>query len=402
MLPALKWAPGNPGSSVVAYPASITEEAVLDTLRSAGIESVIGSSTLRVPLSDFARITDIPVRNALGRAPPDDPRRTPLLDQLETRFVVRDPDGAPWNVLYIREGSSSTSASLSKAMDTLGIAYALTSMGEGGRTGYLWVPVLIWLAWLAFRKPRGDPLARISLAIPLLPLLNGATAESAILVLVLETAAVMAVPYLAGGMRGLLAARLAPLGIAAVGLVALDAGILPKLGISTGVILLLLAFEHGIKAFERRRWLHELPIFKPITKKGADSGHKSLIVSAMVSSAAILVLSLAMPVGEVGESGRGTGYSMVRGRAEEKSDGKAVLASHVSFQRALTYGRLGEAAWGESEYSDAYVYEYVDGRIRRVGSASRQGQADGENDTHGYKNLVYVLAEPPLLGISRK
>jgi hypothetical protein len=93
---------------------------------------------------------------------------------------------------------------------------------------------------------------------------------------------------------------------------------------------------------------------------------------------------------------------MVRGIAEEKSDGKAMVASHLSFQRALTYGRLGEAAWGESEYSDAYVYENVDGRIRRVGSTSRQGQVDGENDPHDYRNLVYVLAEPPLLGISRK
>ncbi len=399
---ASKWMPGAAGSSVVAYPSAIPEQVVIETLESSGFETVIGASTLRVPLSDFSRVIDIPVRNALSRAPAGDPRRTPLLDRLESRFSIRGPDGAAWSVLYIHEGSASRNRSLPGTMDTLGTSYAIGLMRGTKGTGFLWLPVIVWLAWLVVRKSRGDRLVRIAGLLPWLPLLYGATTESAFLVLLLEWAAIMAKPFLDGGMSGALLARLAPIGISAIALIAMDAGMLPKLGITAGLLLLALALAPTIKAFSRREWLHEPPVFKPLTRKGAALGFRAVMVSAAFPSVAILVLSLAIPVEGGNDISGGAGFFIERGTEETKADEKNLTASHLAFQLALTYGRLGEAAWGESGYSDAYRYENVDGRIRRASGTGSPGLDGYENNPQDFRNLTFVLAEPPLLGISRR
>jgi hypothetical protein len=212
----------------------------------------------------------------------------------------------------------------------------------------------------------------------------------------------MASSYIAGGMTGPLAARLAPIGFSAIALVVLDTGILPKLGMASGFFLLSLVLAPRIKSFSMRKWLHEPPVFKPLTRRGAALGFRSVMMSAVFPSVAIMILSLAMPAEYQNDTGRGTGLSIERGIAEAKPDEKNLVASHLAFQRALTYGRLGEAAWGESKYSDAYRYESVDGRIRRASSSGRPGQDVREDNPHDSRNLAFVLAEPQLLGISRR
>jgi hypothetical protein len=124
------------------------------------------------------------------------------------------------------------------------------------------------------------------------------------------------------------------------------------------------------------------------------------MVSAVFPSVAIIILSLAMPAEYHDDTGRGAGLSIERGSAEAKPDEKTLVSSHLAFQRALTYGRLGEAVWGESDFSDAFRYESVDGRIRRASATGRAGRDD--DGSHDSGDLAFVLAEPQLLGISRR
>jgi hypothetical protein len=390
------------GSSLVAYPAIVSEHVVVESLHAVGYEAVIGASTLHIPLSDFSRLIDIPVRNALARAPVGDPRRTPLMDHLESRFQLRGPDNEVWNALYVREDKVSAQKGLDAAMEALGIVYAIDVSISVNKAGYLWLPVSVWLTWIVFRKPRGYTLKRILQVIPWLPLLFTPTAESALLVLILGLACTMAGAYLSGDMVGLLAIRLAPMVFSAIALMVLDVSTLPKLGISAGLVLLLQSQAVRIESVSWRKWMHKPPVFKTLTRQGADLSFKPLFVSAIFPALGILVALLAMPSENRNESLHDSDFTIARAGMEGKPDQKFLVASHLAFQRALTYGRLGEAAWGESSYSEAYRYENVDGRIRRKGLAVPAEHSENENIMHEGLNLSFVLEKPPLIGIVKR
>jgi hypothetical protein len=185
-------------------------------------------------------------------------------------------------------------------------------------------------------------------------------------------------------------------------MIALDTGILPRLGVSAGLVLLMLGLAPRIEIFFRKKWLHSPPVFKPITRQGAASGFKPLLVSAIFPTLALLAVAILFPMEHRYESGKNTGFQIIRGTVEDRHDESALVASHIAFQRALTYGRLGEASWGASSYSDAYRYETIEGRIRRMATFTPPVHDAGQNGVQDSRNLAFVLSEPPLDGIVRR
>jgi len=358
-----------PGTSVIGVPVSASEPAVLAALKSVGIDRVWSATNTVIPLSDFSRIVEVPFAEADLRAGPEDPRRTPLFDELERRLYAKGPDGSTWRLLYV-ESAIPDVAALAAALRGAGIDWA-ASVTANQEARWWWIPVCSWGLWLVMRRPRNDRLHRALLVSAWLPLLARPGPESAILAVVLQTASVQWVRAQAARNLRALWVVIIPEALLAVGMLVLDpfAGLVALA--SVPLAALVLYTRPRVDRLLRRHWIHPAPHFVPLT---AGALHRQFHIIAL----GLTVPVLAIWLGSVFVPARSTqgaalsGLRIERDHLLEHIDGRDLLEKHIAYQRALTWGRIGEAVWGQKTFTEAYQYVEKSGTMHR---ASADGQA---------------------------
>ncbi len=202
-----------------------------------------------------------------------------------------------------------------------------------------------------------------------------------------------------GGRAGLPALRpLWPVGLLGVLIAAVavteDASILAYAGASA---ILRVAFARARAWRSGRSERHTAPVFSPLARRGAASEAGALALASSVPMLGLLVMAWALasppasdPVGPGLEFGERLGAGAAR----------RLLTDHLEYQRALTYGRLGEARIGEPGYTPAIRFAEENGRVRlaSVGeaAATRPGPAEDEAEP---SPALALLARRAITGV---
>ncbi|PKL23020.1 MAG: hypothetical protein CVV47_17005 [Spirochaetae bacterium HGW-Spirochaetae-3] len=360
----------NAGSGrLVSLPATVDEASVIGALAKVGIGDAVGSSTALVPLSDFSRVVAIAFQGANLRAPRGDPRRTPLLDELERRFTVTGPDGAPWRVLYVPDPTRARDAAAAAALDGLGTPWAWDLPPVRGNGSFLWLPASAWAIWLVARKPRRGRLGRAVIALSWLPLLPGATLARGLLFVVLEAATMTADRALGSASgsrtsRSRVAISLWPYALAVTALAAIEPVSLAYIAASIPFLWVLACLRPGILRRVRRGSMHEPPAFKSLTSAGVLANARGIAGALPLPIAAMLAVFLLVPARGGGVTTGRDPFRIERGRRHSSDYAESLLKSQLDYQYAITFGRIGDVAWGEGSYKPVYRYREEDGRMR--------------------------------------
>ena len=259
------------------------------------------------------------------------------------------------------------------------------------------MPAAAFALWLVLRKPRRGALARLVVALAFSPLLMPGAMCASTLFVALAAGFAVANGVAAGApARGrdrslAILKETWPYGLAVAAsvaaIVALERSSLPYFAVSVILAALcFLVYPKLAKAISSRR-LHEAPRFVVLTRS-RTTAHSRAVAKAMV--APVLAMLALYPFSSTrdprsGDSPLGPNYALTRiqGGVEAGADAETLLAEHLAYQEALTYGRIGDAAWGQSYYDPAYRYADEGGRMVRApgegpSSASSPGQAYAE------------------------
>lgn len=351
-------------SIVLAFPSSVQEDIVIQSLARLGLEYVAGATNTLVPLSDFSHVASVPFHNADSRVRDGDPRQTPLLDELRSRFRLIGPDGQVWRCLYLKVRGSRQHRDVASAIEELGISWAWNIKEEKNRAAFLWLPGLAWFVWLVSAKPRRSRLARAINALAWVPLLFGSTPGSGLLLIVVLAASMEAQAYREAGRARLAARTLWPYAIATIAIVLYEPGTLAFLALS--LVLCVMSHRYGprIVRLARRNRLHEAPSFIAMTSQIPKAYARSVRRAIFVPLVALLLLFMVAP-GKVRQTIEAP-YRIVQGMQPASGWARDLLGSHIAFQDAITFGRIGDAGREDGHYVPAYRYRQEDGRMRRL------------------------------------
>ena len=389
---------------LVAFPSTESEARVLDALSAVGAGDAIGASTAFVPLSDFSAVVTVPFDNASRRSSGVDPRRTPLIDELERRFTVAGPGGIPWRVVHIPGSTPGKDRVVASALDTLGIDWAWDAPERRSGSKHLWLPVIVWAAWLVSRKPRIGRFGRAVLSVAWLPVLAAASPLAASLVVVLEAATAIAYQLLSSGSSSILVSSLWPYAVAVFAVVCLEPTLLWYLAASTAMLGALACLLPRVERLSSRRWLHKPPRFRPLTGSGLAVASTAIRRAALAPLATILIVAVAFPGNAPDRDGPGGRLLLETGSRGRTSIAAAMMNEHLAYQYALTFGRLGDAAWGSRSFSSAFRYREEAGRlsIRDPDDVDLDGLAVLEDKMAGsFDAALLVLADRQPLQVTK-
>gem|GEM_PF-1557032 len=385
------------GSRIIAIPASTSEQAVLDALRAIGIDRVWSSANTTIPLSDFSRIVDVPFSEADLRAGSGDPRRTPLFDELERRLAAPGPDGSTWRLVYLQSARARDDVAISAALAGLGISWA-SSAPEGTplHSYWWWAPVCGWGLWLILRRPKGDRLHRALLVCAWLPMLAGSSPESIILAVVLQSATLLVV--LARASRSVRSVRAVLIlhAFMIIAMLVLDPFSAVHVLVSAALAGLVLYMHPRLDRFLHRRWMHKAPVFVPLTIMGLRNQARRMTMGLAVPMLAVGILTVLLPGGSRAVAD-GAGLRVERSQRLDRLDGRDLLEKHIAYQRALTWGRIGDAVWGQKAFTEAYQYVEKSGTMHRSNGGGQASPGlngpDPEQSVTMPKQALAILAE---------
>ncbi|HOZ73379.1 MAG TPA: hypothetical protein PK179_12755 [Spirochaetales bacterium] len=363
----------------VAVSPEVDEPRVLAALSARGIDDALVASRVMVPFSDFSRVVDAPLDSALRRSRDADPRRTPFLEELASRFTATGPDGSAWTVVYLPGPTAERDEAAALSLTSLGADWAWDARSGAHSSPILWLPAATFALWLVVRKPKSGRTARLVVALASSPLLApGAIGASTLFV---SLTAAFAAAYGAARSaptrrrdhsRAILKA-LWPYGFAIAAplaaIVALERSSLPYLAASAGLAALSVALYPRLAKVSASRRLHGAPRFVALTGSRTTRESRS-VAKAML--APVLAMAAMQPfastgVYRAGDASPGPAFSLTRSQrgVEDRTDAESLLAEHLAYQEALTYGRIGDAAWGRSGYDPVYRYAEEGGRMIR-------------------------------------
>lgn len=326
-----------------------------------GRRELVNEWNFTLPASDFSRVITMNANEALSRIRSGDPRRTPLIDGLARAFRLR-VDGQAWAIMYHAGGDQA----LFDALDELsraGIAALALSRGrpapvgaEGAPTGNIvgLGAALALSLWYLFRLAAGDRAFRAVVGMSWLPFiaapgLGGGLAAVATAALAGELGLILALRrprrdelvyavLIYGPVASLAAASepfaLVPAGAAALWIAAVALRRERLLAWCNASRL------HGPPAF--------IPISRPSPARSYARGAPLLALAVALVGASSLVAGWGTradrPAADPGATLRGLAVEMTR--LDPSLDGMDPLEAHAAYQAALTWGRLGDAAWG--------------------------------------------------------
>jgi len=79
-----------------------------------------------------------------------------------------------------------------------------------------------------------------------------------------------------------------------------------------------------------------------------------------------------------------------RAVSQERQAASDLFEEHLAFQRAITYGRLGDFSLENTTYTPAYRYKEEEGRMVRSGDS---GNSPGELPIAAFKAAMKVLSD---------
>jgi hypothetical protein len=380
-------------SMILAFPSSVQEEIVIQSLARVGIDRVAGATNTLVPLSDFSQVALVPFLNANSRVREGDPRQTPFLDELRSSFSIAGADKQAWSCIYMKLRGETQSIAAAGAIEALTSTWAWNLQDEKRGAALLWLPGLVWLLWLVAGKPKRARFCRAIIALAWLPLLFGATIGSALLFIILLAASLEAHAYRAAGRASFALRTLWLYALASIVIVVFDHASIPLLALSLGLYVMAYRYGPRLVLLAGRRRLHAAPAFIALTASAPQGYARDIRRTLVVPLAAVLLLSILVP----GKTRLPINppYRIVQGVPKGSGWARELLASHIAFQEAITFGRIGDADREDGLYVPAYRYREEDGRMRRYDDTSRSEEWPSDVFT----SVIDVLSEAKPMSI---
>lgn len=351
---------------MIAFPEGLNESTVLAALALVNIDDAVGASSVLMPLSNFSRIVAVTFQNANQRVLPGDPRRTPFFDELKLRFSVPGPDDTTWTVIYLPGPSRVRDEAAARVLTSLSPSWAWDGLESPGGSRWLLLPPLVWAAWLIVRNPRRDRLRRALWVVSLIPLLLCSSPGATTLYIVLSAALAVASQYALAGAASRLPFVLWPHAIASMALPVFEPDTIPYLVVSIAFAAVATYLRPRIERLASRRRLHELPSFRNLTMSGVHQYARGVNRALLLPLAAMIVLAVFLP----SRAGSGIAdeprFRIERAAPREHYSAGALFEEHLAYQRAITYGRLGDFSLEDTSYVPVYRYREEDGRMRRA------------------------------------
>lgn len=327
-----------------------------------GRRELVNEWNFSLPASDFSRVVTMSANEAFSRIKVGDPRRTPLIDGLDSAFRKR-VDGGSWAIMYVAGGTDTLFETLGELHDAGITAIAASHarpVTERPRSG-LWAgavglaAALALSLWYLFRLSRADRAFRAIIGSAWLPFIftpsmGGALAAIATAAFAGELASTMALRRLGRGEALYAALIYGPvLSFAAandpIALLPMSAAALWIVGSSLG--------REPILARCNASRLHAPPAFIPIARRSPIHGHALKASRLIVPVAFAVAVALASNWAPRSERRAPspiadglTGLAVEFEKLDPSLEGMSPAVAHAAYQVSLTWGRLGEAAWG--------------------------------------------------------
>jgi len=375
---------------MIAFPADIQESSVLAALALVDIDDVVGSSSALVPLSNFSRIIAVTFQNARQRVLPGDPRSTPFLDELKLRFSVPGPDDAPWTVIYIPGPSRSRDEATARVLTSLSPEWAWDDTGSTAGSRWFMLPSLLWALWLVARNPRRDRFQRVLWVISFSPMLLGANTGGLLLYIVLTAASTVASRYMLSGSALRLPSMLWPYIIVTIALLMYEPESLWRIAVSIVLSVSATYLKPRLERFASRKRLHVTPAFRTITMSGVHDYARRIIRVQAVPVVVIIIMTIVVPARVGSELEDAPPFRIKRNVVRVHHDVDTLFEEHLAFQRAITYGRLGDFSLENTSYAPAYRYKEEDGRMVRTDDS---GESPGDWPPATFKVAIRVLSD---------
>lgn len=314
-----------------------------------------------LPVTDFSRVVTMSADEAFARIRAGDPRRTPLIDGLDGAFRMRS-DGRAWAIMYQTGGAEALFDALdelrSAGIEALAVSRARPLRVRSGAppAGGLAGPAaaLALSLWYLFRVAKGDLSFRAIVGSAWVPFLSAPSLGGAL-------AAVATAAF--AGEFALILARRRPrrdellYAVLIYGPVASFAAASDPFALVPGCAAALWIAAASVKRERILSWcnacrLHGPPDFMPISRPSAARGY--------ARGALRLIVPVALVVAAAGMAGwaqrwdrtatarieASPGLSVEFVKLDPRLEGMSPLVAHAAYQVALTWGRLGDAAWG--------------------------------------------------------
>lgn len=327
-----------------------------------GRRELVNEWNFTLPASDFSRVVTMSANEAFARIRAGDPRRTPLIDGLATAFRGR-VDGDAWAIMYLAGGADvlfDTLDELGRAgIEPLAASYARPLPGRtGGRQADGGVGLAAALAlslWYLLRLGKGDRLFRAIIGLAWLPFI--ATPSFGGALAALTTAAFAGELALTLRRRrptnGELAYAVLIYGPALSFSAASDPiALIPACAAAAWIAAAVIKREPLLARCNTSR-LHAPPNFVPIAPPAPIHGHARAalrLIASVAIVAAVALISNGAPRSDRDERSRIaegiTALAIEFIKLDPGLDGMSPAVAHAAYQVSLTWGRLGDAAWG--------------------------------------------------------
>jgi len=363
---------------------------VLAALALVNIDDAVGASSALMPLSNFSRIVAVTFQNATQRVLPGDPRRTPFFDELKLRFSVPGPDNTTWTVVYLPEPSRARDEAAARALTSLSPSWAWDGSESPGGSRWLLLPPFVWAVWLIVSNPRRDRLRRALWVVSLMPLLLCSSSGATMLFIVLSASLAVVSQYIVSGAASRLPFVLWPHAITSIAFLIFEPDSIPYLVVSIALATVAAYLRPRIERITSRRRLHALPSFRNLTMNGVHQYTREINRALLLPIASIVVLVVFLP----SRAGSGIAdeprFRIERAAPREHYSAGALFEEHLAYQRAITYGRLGDFSLEDSSYIPVYRYREEDGRMRRTEDS---GDPVSDWPSATFKAAIMVLSD---------
>lgn len=327
-----------------------------------GRRGLVNEWNFTLPVSDFSRVVTMSANEAFARIQAGDPRSTPLIDGLATAFRRRVDRGA-WVVMYLTGGSDAlfdTIDELSRAgIEVLAASHARPlpvrtgSDPAGGAVGL--AAALALSLWYLLRLGKGDRLFRAIIGLAWLPFIATPSLGGAIAAL--TTAAFAGELALTirqrRPRRDELAYAVLIYGPALTFSAASDPiALIPACAAAAWIAAAAIKRATLLARCNASR-LHAPPNFVPIAPPAPIHGHARAalrMIAPVAIVAAVALVSNGVPRSD--RDGRSriaeglTGLAVEFIKLDPGLEGMNPTVAHAAYQVSLTWGRLGDAAWG--------------------------------------------------------
>lgn len=363
---------------------------MLAALALVDIDNVAGASSALVPLSNFSRIIVVTFQNASQRVLPGDPRSTPFLNELKRRFSVPGPDEAPWTVIYIPGATHTRDEATARVLTGLTPDWAWDGTGPAGSSRWLVLPPLIWAAWLVVRNTRRDRIWRLLWVISFLPLLLGSRLGGSLLFMVLTAVCTLATRHVLSGSGQRLLLMLWPYAIAAIALLMYEPDSLIYSAVSAALAGIAAWLGQRLERWAFQRRLHAPPAFRTITMSGVHEYARRINRVLAVPIVVLIIMQVLVPAQAGSDVADAPRFRIDRAVSQERQAANILFEEHLAFQRAITYGRLGDFSLENTAYTPAYRYKEEKGRMVRSGDSEN---SPGELPAASFKAVIKVLSD---------